>query len=528
MSGYPKLPTGPSAMGASGSRALDRAGGAFQTKNIANGVTAYAEGDFSKVIVEDDPEYITIGVGTGEVDKILDVTKYLYPFKKSISPVSGVSLGNGQFARCLRVYNTTLTPTSYSYEAYTGVFQNVTIGTEVSTSGTVFGGYLTKALQRSEYPITEVRWPITGGNLYTTATPICTFVGDYKEAKNKLTITPLLLDVSRTDGIGRKLYNPALVITGSNDTPRYRIFPVSFTRPLVEFCHLMIAETSNNHTIMLLAEHFFRPGEVDHMADYVPKLWLFRFPGHDLDGGLVNNITSLFADAMQPTPTAYPVLHYTPNAGNTYNTNLSETMAYMLICVLPGDVFVLFYRIRLTGGLWRSRVAKIEMAPFSAAVVYEDVDGGLIQSAVHIGQGQILAKRISGFPGIDKDVSLVLSSDGGATWNEVTPVGLDAPLKNQYFGDLTVHLPYVVDPVERSATVLMPAWNTTKKAYYVYETKDHGLTWKKQGRIYKPDTFRRVDSLVADDGGGNFERLAVGPNRVRKPDITIPDRYERP
>jgi hypothetical protein len=61
---YPKLPTGPSAPGAAGVRALQRAGGDWQTKKPGIGITSKQQGQFQKVVVEQD-----LWVSAGKVER---------------------------------------------------------------------------------------------------------------------------------------------------------------------------------------------------------------------------------------------------------------------------------------------------------------------------------------------------------------------------------------------------------------------------------------------------------------------------
>jgi hypothetical protein len=102
-------------------------------------------------------------------------------------------------------------------------------------------------------------------------------------------------------------------------------------------------------------------------------------------------------------------------------------------------------------------------------------------------------------------------------------VGFTAPLKNQYFGNLEVNKATKPNSIGR---VLITAWDVETSSYYVWASDDHGATWSKKGKIYKPASFMRVDSMLVGDGGGNFQTLARGPKITQSLDITLPDRYK--
>jgi hypothetical protein len=106
----------------------------------------------------------------------------------------------------------------------------------------------------------------------------------------------------------------------------------------------------------------------------------------------------------------------------------------------------------------------------------------------------------------------------------VAPIGFDCPLLNQYLGSFKTHK---TRKDGEPGTVLMPAWSVEKQAYCVYASDDDGTTWVRKSVIYKPTEFRRIDTVLADDGGGNFMVLRPGPDPKTPVDVTIPDRYKR-
>jgi hypothetical protein len=136
----------------------------------------------------------------------------------------------------------------------------------------------------------------------------------------------------------------------------------------------------------------------------------------------------------------------------------------------------------------------------SGTTVISVVDGPAIRAAVYLGDDVVICWRSAGFPGVDHDITFARSTDNGETWSGLTPTGLPASMKNQHFGGLTLTEPRADS--ERQGLVVMPAYDDG--AYNVYASRDSGNTWKKTRRITKTDTFYRVDSMLATDGGNNF------------------------
>ena len=72
---YPRMPTGPSGFGAAGVRALQNTGGDWQTKRQSVGITSKQQGEFQRVIVEQDG-----WVSAGKVERSgMDALDYVTP-----------------------------------------------------------------------------------------------------------------------------------------------------------------------------------------------------------------------------------------------------------------------------------------------------------------------------------------------------------------------------------------------------------------------------------------------------------------
>lgn len=527
---YPRLPTGPSPVGAAGVRALESTGGEYQRKRPDVDTVSMLEGEFKRVVTDGYPQYVTRGTDAGDIEKVRDTKDFRLKFSKSAAKDTGVSLGRGRY---LEHTGEQLTFASdvYSYEIHPGVTSNITVSRSLYlwiydmasyySSGFALGGLL-------HY---ETYFNYVGA-FYRPLLSRPSALGKYEDNGVTAIVVNQIPGNDRFDSAGRDLYCPAITVwrqKGANFS--VYLHPDTWTREDAEFCPLPAAVAVTENAVMfVLAEMFFRPGQTVSGEDYHPKFWLMH---GSVDSPYVTealDVTDIAFDAAEiPSPNTSPVSHYTPGAGIEYNRKLTQTMAFMLSVVLPGDVALWFYAQSVPGG-WRSRIMRASRAGGTAIAskVYEGDVGPLsslqfVQNAEHLGAGWVLAKRISKFGGTDASVVFMRSIDGGLTWEDLSPIGFDCPLLNQYLGNFKTHKARKDD---RPGTVLMPAWSVEKQAYCVYSSSD-GVTWHRQAVIYKPTEFRRIDTVLADDGGGNFMALRPGPDPKTPVDVTIPDRYKR-
>jgi hypothetical protein len=121
-------------------------------------------------------------------------------------------------------------------------------------------------------------------------------------------------------------------------------------------------------------------------------------------------------------------------------------------------------------------------------------------------------------------VTFKRSIDGGETWPETfSPSGFAAPLTNQFFGEFRA---------EKATTeygpgrVLINSWNPADSTYYVWASDDNGTTWERKGKIYKPQSFLRMDLVLGEAGEANFLNLLPGPVKSNELDVALPDRYK--
>lgn len=538
---YPKKPTGPSGFGESGVRRLQQTGGAYQRNRPDGNTLAIQSGDFSRVIVEGDPQYVTAADEAGN-PVIRDTMEYRRKFTRSLA--SKNIPGTLAFGRDGLYISETVTEfdlafLGYTYEVYPGQDELVALDRERYRITILYGGYRVGGRAVSTYQVYYMYLPLTPGNtMFYKVRDEISYWGKHPE-KGRCSVSLSIARFDRTDPVnGRPLADLTLIRHKENNPPgstleEYRLDPAEFTRDKAEFMWLTRQIVLTNYTVGIFAETFFRPGPVVGGEDYVPKFWAVATPNNAQFGDLTySDLTAgVFSGARQPTPGSTPVSYYSTTAGRAYQFDLSATMASMEIAAVADDAFVLSWQQRMPGG-WRTRVARLVVSggTVTATMAHETADQAtrstleFWQNMAHLGNGVVLAKIAAGFPGTNHDISFRLSTDGGATWGaSFNPTGFAAPLKNQNFGNFRAHK---ATTAETTGRVLIPAWDETESAYYVWASDDHGATWARKAKIYKPAAFMRVDTMILGDGGGNFLSLAPGPALTRDLDVTIPNRYK--
>lgn len=538
---YPRQPTGPSGFGESGVRRMQKTGGAYQRNRPDVNTLSIQSGDFSKVILEGAPEYVT-AADEGGNPVIRDTMDHRRKFTKSLASKS--IPGTLAFGKDGLYINETVTEFNlaflgYTYEIYPGTDQLVAIDRERYRVTIRYGGYRLSGRAVSTYQVYYMYLPLTPGNtMFYKVRDEISYWGKHP-TKGRCAVSLSISNFSRSEvGTGRPLANLTLIRHTENKVPgelleEYELEPSDFTRDQAEFMWLTRQIVLKDFTVGVFAETFFRPGPVDVGEDYVPKFWAVATPNTEQFGTLTySDLTSgVFTGARQPTQTATPVAHYTTIAGRPYQFDLSATMASLEIAAVANDAFVIAFQLRMPGG-WRTRVARavVSAGTVTATMAHETADQSsrstleFWQSIVHLGNGVVLAKIAAGFPGINHDIVFRLSTDGGASWGSTfLPFGFSAPLKNQYFGNFRAHK---ATKPEATGRVLIPAWDATESAYYAWASDDHGVTWTRKGKIYKPTAFMRVDTMILGDGGGNFLSLAPGPSMTNELDVTLPERYK--
>lgn len=522
---YPKKPTGPSGFGEAGVRRLQSEGGTFQRSRPEIGVEAKLSGDFSRVTVEG-AEYVVIG-DHGAGFKTRQVQRYIMPFMPSISAPPSLNMGKGRYARWVDEGADAEENLTYTYTISLGVTRDYTVRHFYGDRAVGSGGFYGGGTQFGTVSY-EVYVP-TGVTTYFQKDPSLALTRPADPHTDAQQLASFMLgNGGRVDTAGRLLQD-LFIISYYKDYPAIaRLINPTFTRPDAEFSPAIPMVVTKNITYAMLAENFFKATPYPDAAAG-PKVFLFWAVGHNLTTPSAADVTSILTTGRveaEPTGSIWD-----PVNGNSFNAALSVTMTTMKTVALPDDWMLVFFRLYCDDAgvkRWRSRIARFQYSGglTGALVVDEelpsDADGIYYQSAVHLGENHVLAKKVLGFNGIDFDAKLSRSTDGGLTWEEMPFIGIHAPAKNQYLGDLTVH---ASRKDGEPGIVLMTAWDATALAYYVYESRNDGTSWVRKGRIYKPDTFRRVDSMVVGDGGGNFETLVPGPNPARPVDITILDRY---
>lgn len=537
---YPRQPTGPSGFGESGVRRLQDMGGAYQRNRPDSNTLAIQSGDFSRVIIEGAPEYVT-AASQGGSPVIRDTMDHRRKFTKSLASknIPGtLAFGKDGLYISETVTEFDLAFLGYTYEVYPGQDELVAMDRERYRVTIRYGGYRIGGKGVSTYQVYYMYLPLTPGNfMFYKVRDEISYWGKHP-TKGRCAVSLSISRFSRTEPVtGRPLADLTLIRHTEKKEPgefleEYRLDPSEFTRDEAEFMWLTRQIVLKDYTIGIFAETFFRPGPVVG-GDYIPKFWAVATPNTDQFGTLTySDLTGgVFTGARQPTAGSTPVAYYSTTAGRPYQFDLSATMASLEIAAVADDAFVLSWQQRMPGG-WRTRVARmvVSAGTVTATMAHETADQAsratlaFWQSIVHLGNGVVLAKIAAGFPGINHDIAFRLSTDGGASWGDAfTPVGFAAPLKNQNFGNFRAHKATTQDAQGR---VLIPAWDATESAYYVWASDNHGVTWERKAKIYKPAAFMRVDTMILGDGGGNFLSLAPGPLLTNELDVTLPDRYK--
>jgi hypothetical protein len=532
---YPRQPTGPSGFGGSGVRDLQRSGPRYQRTRPSTDTLAVQAGDFSRVVVDDEPDYVTSGNDGGLV--LRDTRRYQQDFKKPLikSIRFPISLGGGVYAD---VWSSILDgeesefETSYTYNLTPSLTQNATFFNVIYRHEVRFGSYYNRGRLMSEYTGVYSAQPIPGQTFYRKTTDRIANYGK-RGAVGNSAVGVATAFFGRTDSAGRQLHDLAVYRMNrraNNDT--YLIDPSTFTRANAEFWPIEVVVVLKDYTVVLFAETFFRPGLYDPEEDYRPKFWVARCNNDATFGAFtfIDVTNTAFGGARIPTPTPPPDQYFSALAGRQYNTDLSFTLLTASGAAATGNNTLLIPYTQRTPTGWIQRVVHFVAGPsLVPTVVYESAENPvrnqmpMWQNIAHLGAGRVLAKIIGsgGVGGINRAVTFRMSVDSGLTWGaEFTPVGFDAPLMNQYFGDFTV------DRVGEKTVILVNSWRPETQTYHVYASEDMGQNWTRRGKIYKPSEFRRIDTVVVEDGGGSFRRLLPGPSAVRPPDITLPDRYK--
>jgi hypothetical protein len=142
--------------------------------------------------------------------------------------------------------------------------------------------------------------------------------------------------------------------------------------------------------------------------------------------------------------------------------------------------------------------------------------------------------------------TIVRSEDGGATWTTLGAEGFpgsgvmgEAITVRDSLGATRTVYPATPRPVQMSgrftcvvprqpkagapgefedATVTVPGYDPSEKAYFAYVSKDSGATWERQGRITTTNRFHHMEDVGPNDIGRNFAKIEyIGTRRNPSP-----------
>jgi hypothetical protein len=532
---FPKQPTGPSGFGATGvRRAQDVGGGSYQRTRPDTSTLSIQSGDFSRVIVDDVPEYLTSAVDTDLV--VREVKRHQMPFSKSPwvkqSIIESAPLG---FYFSLDTSALDLLGSTFTYTVRPGVTESVNFERRRFDFSVNLDGYRAGRRRLSTYEITYSYLPLTPGNtIYLKTGDELSYYGR-TDQNGYMVVATSIARFGRVDSVGRQLSDLTVIQNRQKSAgivQDHIMDPLDFTRPEAEFMWITRQVVLKQHTAIVFAETFFRPGVWNGTDDVRPKLWIATTPNDATFGAFAYHdmTASIFGGGRIPTELNFSgTLFFNTTSGRPYQFDLSRTMFTMRVGATGNDQFVMAWQQRMPTG-WRMRVAHVSVAGGTAVgtLTHESSDNASTslvefwQDFAHLGNGVVLAKIASGIPGINHTITFRRSLDRGQSWGSAfSPSGFDAPLLNQYFGNFRIHRAADENGPGR---VLITSWNPAESRYHVYASDDNGQTWERKGKIYTPDSFLRIDTMEAGDGGGNFDDLAPGPKTELDP--TLPERYE--
>lgn len=558
----PKLLTGPSPIGAGQARALELRGGSFQWSQRDANTVVKKQGEFRKVIVSGGG-YLARGnvkATPDDFDEPLSVSGMsgALPYQLPFLPGSwqpAVPLGQDQYMAANRVANTSqqLITTEYAAHPPSGSNDGIVAYSSLLSRfdslvwrGTPRG--VSNFLGGVSYAHTRALNIGGAGPLGGWVIPTSAHLTYVSTAAGKTAMVPFLADLGRTDSEGRVL--PDLVLStwsyGGQDPQSYAYSASSFTRANAEFSgYIGSPFAMRERSGLFLGEYFFAPGLSGSPAAS-PKVWLAFATGHNYSALSFVDVTALMFDGMPLPPvrgfTGETWTWYAPDDGNAYNARLATTLGLMRAAVLPNNILLVAYAVA-TGSTsasdvaqWACRIARIDFTGLgSISITMDELSTTasrdphyVIEDIVHIGEGQVIAKRVDYLGAVQNSgraVTFLRSVDAGLTWSEFMPTGLDANLSdNQHFGRITVHQP-------RSSgahgTLLMPSWYPADSAYHAYESKDGGASWVRKGRMARTAGFPAMNTYYGGELAGalSFALLTPSGDLARAVDVTIPDRY---
>lgn len=221
------------------------------------------------------------------------------------------------------------------------------------------------------------------------------------------------------------------------------------------------------------------------------------FPGPDRTGSWdsrcaarVDSVVNL-AHVVALTPSiwvlAMPMLDDRP-----YNNDASQYVRYRCVVLRTMDA----------GATWRE-----VSTPFSDLVSEHpaEPDRGYALKATVLREGCAVMKfyranhRIGDPPAIlnaPRTVRLAVTRDYGYTWQEVVPQGLPS-LDPDMVGSLLV-----IKATFTTSVLAVTAWDAASSAYWVYTSKDDGLTWKRGVKVAKGVKLSMDEVYMLDGTNG--------------------------
>lgn len=577
---YPKLPTGPSAVGAAGVRAIQSTGGDWQQKRFTTDAVSHQQGEFQKIVTGGVPEYVShYALSDSDKypaygpDKFKEAAKRIPTSTFMIHGSDQPETVCGDNVYLLSTAETTNTEMLIHYGRAPGnpdpVFDVsmylASVEFNIFKNGFKKGGQAkSKLIFTTTGQFIQFRFGVwlTGVNKAIDSARVYA-LGTYSEKKAAFMVMPVS---SRFDSKGRPIQDVEMVVfalDGSGELDRALIPIATEAHAETEYVYPPSVCVTENRIHILITEADLYYGAVDPGRDYIPKTRVLNVDKTNIGSFSMADAGAIGVESKHPTtpvPTAGdPVLWWYPNQVG-YVGLLQSRYGLAHATALEGDESLHFWEDADWGPLTSSppgnnrpytamcikvsgTTATVTLnlaADFPAlnSIAYTASENKSINDAINIGGGYVLAKLAYIIPRYDTKATFLLSSNGGSSWSEVTPTGFAMPLtEGQYFGRMTVHK---ARNDAGESEVMITSWDGV--AYFIYASKDNGSTWKKAGKLRTIPEFsgiehwRRCEKRLTDLTSpgwpypfitvtkGIFRSMMPGPKTIV--DKSLPDRFK--
>lgn len=579
---YPKLPTGPSAVGAAGVRAIQATGGDWQQKRFTTDAVSHQQGEFQKIVTGGVPEYVshyTLIGGTPAKypaygpDKFKEASKLVPSSTFMIHGSDQPEVVCGDNVYLFSTAETTNTEMLISYGKAPGnpdpVFDVgmylASVEFNIYKNGHKNGGQgKSKLVFTTTGQFVQFKFGVwlTGVNKAIDAARIYA-MGTYEEKRAAFMVMPTS---SRFDSKGRPIQDVDMVVfalDGTGELDRVTIPVASGAHAETEYVYPPSVCVTENRIHILITEADLYYGAVDPGRDYIPKTRVLNVDKTNISSFAMADAGAIGMEIYHPvtpiTAPGDPIPWWYPS--QVGHVGIMQTRYGLSHAVaLEGDASLHFWEdaewgplassppgnnrpytamcIKVSGSTATVTLNLAEDFPALNSIEYTAFENKSINDAINIGGGYVLAKLAHIIPRQDARATFLLSSNSGGSWTQVTPTGFaQNPSEGQYFGRMTVHK---ARNDAGESEVMITSWDGS--AYFIYASKDSGYTWKKAGKLKTPPFFsalqhwRRCEKRMTELTSPGFPDLAPtvtkgifrsmmpGPKTIV--DKSLPDRFK--